>query len=83
MAYSYPTPDTLGLRIPAHIDKARFCAGFRHALKGGHLSRAEYLRQSFREGFRNAKLFLRAYRRAQGILEFPMRSRMKFRALDS
>jgi hypothetical protein len=77
MMYHYPTPQELGFRIPAHVARDRFCAGFAHALKGGQLTRVEYLRLSFREGFRCAKLYLRLLRRQRGLLEFP--ARYKFR----
>lgn len=80
MACSYPEPQDIGVRIPRHLIKDRFRSGFRHALKGGQIDKAEYLRLSFREGYRMGKLYLRELRREQGILEFPMRARVKFRA---
>ncbi len=73
MQYRYPNPQEAGVRIPPHLMEERFCAGFRHGLKGGQLNRVEYLRLSFREGFRAAKLYLREVRRSRGILEFPAR----------
>lgn len=74
----YPTVQEVGIDIPSHLRPAAFEAGFLHALKGHHLRKAEHLRLSFREGFRAAKLFLRWYRRKQGVIEFPMKGRMKF-----
>ena len=56
-------------------------AGFEHALKGGHLTEAEYFRRSFRLGFRAAKLYLREVRRRRGILDFPMRARIRLRSV--
>ena len=51
----------------------RFNAGFDHALRGGKLNRIEYLRLSFRIGFRAAKLYLRTLRRRQNVVEMPLR----------
>ena len=73
MASTYPQPGDVGIRIPPHLKQDRFCAGFRHSLKGGHLDKVEYMRLSFREGYRAAKIYLRALRRSRGILEFPAR----------
>lgn len=80
MKYSYPKPEDVGVTVPAHLKQERFCAGFEHAMKGGQLNKVEYFRLSFREGFRAAKLYLRALRRRQGILDFPIQGRIKFRA---
>ena len=79
MEYSYPSPQEAGIRIPPHLMEDRFRAGFRHALQGGQLDRVEYMRLSFREGYRAAKLYLRAVRRSRGILEFPARWRMRMK----
>ena len=76
----YPTPQQAGIRIPSHLIKDRFCAGFQHGLKGGQLYEVEYLRLSFREGFRAAKLYLRQVRRSRGILDFPVRWRVRTKA---
>ena len=80
MTYSYPEPEEVGIRIPPHVQKEHFCAGFRHGLQGGQLDRVEYMKQSFREGFRASRLYLRELRRARGILEFPTRWRIRLRA---
>lgn len=77
----YPTPQQIGLTVPADLVKVRFDAGFEHALKGGHLTEVEYFRRSFRLGFRSAKLYLREVRRRRGIIEFPLRVRMRLRAV--
>lgn len=77
--YHYPTPQEVGIRIPANLLEERFRTGFVHALKGGQLRKAEHFRLSFREGYRAAKLYLREVRRSKGILEFPMKGRMAFR----
>jgi hypothetical protein len=37
------------------------------------------MRLSFREGYRAAKLYLRALRRSRGILEFPARWRVRMK----
>ncbi len=81
MKHSYPTPQALDLKIPPDLRENRFNAGFEHALKGGHLTHAEYFRRSFRLGFRAAKLYLRELRRQRGILDFPMRARFRLKAV--
>jgi hypothetical protein len=80
MDHIYPTPQQAGVRIPSHLIKDRFCAGFQHALKGGQLHEVEYMRLSFREGFRAAKLYLRQVRRSRGIIEFPVRYQVRMKA---
>lgn len=80
MRYAYPSPQDVGIKIPPHLMEDRFCSGFRHALEGGQITKAEQLRQSFREGYRAGKLFLRELRRRSGIVEFPFKGRIKFRA---
>lgn len=79
MRYVYPRPQDVGVKVPVHLKEDRFCAGFEHALKGGQLNHVEYFRLSFREGFRAAKLYLKWRRRQQGILEFPVRGKIKFK----
>ena len=79
MQYHYPTAEEVGVKIPAHLRKARFENGFLHALKGLHLTDREHLRLSFREGYRMGKLYLRHVRKQRGILEFPMKAKMKFK----
>lgn len=78
MAYHYPTPGEVGLKIPPHLMADRFTAGFDHGLRGGQLDHVEYFRRSFRLGFRTAKLYLREVRRSRGVLQFP--TRFRFRA---
>ena len=80
MRHRYPTPRHVGLKIPRDIRMGRFEEGFKHALKGGHLTEIEYFRRSFRLGFRAAKLYLREVRRHRGVLDFPMRGRFRMRA---
>lgn len=75
----FPTPQEVGIRIPPNLQAEKYCAGFRHALGGGHLDRVEYMKQSFREGFRAAKLYLRELRRSRGIIEFPARWRVRLK----
>lgn len=81
MTAHYPTPQELGIHIPPTLREDRFCQGFAHALRGGHLDHVEYFRLSFRLGFRTAKLYLRAERRRRGILDFPMRARFRQKAV--
>ena len=81
MPNTYPSPRDIGLKIPADLRENRFYAGFEHALKGGHLTEAEYFRRSFRLGFRAAKRYLREVRRHRGILDFPIRARIRLRAV--
>jgi len=76
-----PVPQEIGVRVPAHLKGDRFRAGFEHGLEGGQLNKVEYMRLSFREGYRAAKLYLREVRRQQGILEFPMRGKIQIRAI--
>ena len=82
MTTHYPTPQELGINIPGHLRKDRFNRGFHHALLGGQLNRVEYLRLSFREGYRAAKLYLRDVRRQRGILEFPMKAQVHMRLVS-
>lgn len=77
----YPSLQELGIRIPAHLKHARFNRGFQHALIGGQLDQVEYFRLSFREGYRVGKLFLRDVRRARGILQFPMKAKVRMSAV--
>ncbi len=79
-ALRLPGPEEAGLSIPPWLRRDRFCAGFEHALRGGQLHRVEYLRRSFRLGYRAAKLYVRELRRRQGILPFPIQGRLKIRA---
>ena len=83
MPATYPKPHDIGVQVPPNLVKPRFDAGFEHALKGGHLTEIEYFRRSFRLGFRCAKLYLREVRRRRGIIEFPIRGRVRLRALWS
>jgi hypothetical protein len=78
--YTYPEPQEIGVPIPRHLIRERFRSGFRHALKGGQITRVEHLRLSFREGFRAGKLYLRELRRSQGILMFPLKGKVKLTA---
>ena len=79
MTPQYPIPQEVGIQIPAHLIEERFRSGFLHALKGGQLNKAEFLRQSFREGFRAGKLYLREVRRSMDIVEFPMKAKVHMR----
>ncbi len=81
MAYAYPKPQDVGIPIPGTLRPERFCAGFAHGLRGGQLDHVEYFRLSFRMGFRSAKLYLREVRRRRGIIDLPMRGRMRQRAV--
>ena len=80
MAHYYPTPQQLGIKIPPHLRENRYNNGFLHALKGKHLTEVEHLRLSFREGYRMGKLYLRALRKQMGIIDFPMKAKVKFKA---
>ena len=79
MAYQYPTPYDLGVRILNLLQPKCFCAGFKHGLQGGKLNHPKFFRRSFRLGFRCAMLYLRQLRRQQGIIEFPFQGRIRFR----
>ena len=76
---NYPEPQEVGIRTPGHLVQERFRSGFEHALKGGQLNKVEYLKLSFREGFRAGKLYLRELRRAKGIVNFPLQGKIKLR----
>ncbi len=80
MNYHYPTPAELGIRIPNGLIEKRFLEGFRYALNGGQLSCSIHFRLSFREGYRAGKLYLKQLRRQQGIVEFPLQGKIRFRA---
>ena len=80
MQCHYPTPAEIGIRVPVGLRAALYNAGFRHALAGGQLDRIEYLRCSFRMGFRSGKMYLKQLRRERGIIEFPQRWRVRIRA---
>jgi len=79
MPYAYPKPKQVGLKIPPDLREDRFNAGFLHGLQGGQLNKVEYFRRSFRLGFRASKLYARHLRRHRGILDFPMRCKMRFK----
>jgi hypothetical protein len=79
MENGYPKPQDVGVRIPPNLKREIYCAGFEHGLKGGQLDRVEYMKQSFRAGFRASKLYLRELRRSHGILQFPSRWRMRLK----
>jgi len=81
MHYHYPSPAEVGIIIPTHLREDRFCQGFGHALRGGQITQVEQLKLSFREGYRCGKLYLRDLRRSQGIVDFPMRARVRMRAI--
>ena len=79
MKYVYPEPKDVGVEIPPHLIEARFRSGFLHALKGGQITCAEQLRKSFRFGFRAGKLLCRDLRRRNGVVNFPVQGRVRFR----
>ena len=81
MPAHYPSPDEVGIRIPPHLREDRFRNGFLHALCGGQITQVEQLKLSFREGYRCGKLYLREVRRRQGILQFPLRARVRMHAV--
>jgi len=80
MAYVYPTPEDIGLKVPKSLIETRYKCGFRHALEGGQISAVEHLKLSFREGFRAGKCYARDLRRARGVVDFPLRARIRFTA---
>ncbi len=80
MKFHYPSVAEAGIAVPRRLHADRFEAGFEHGLRGGKLDQVEYLRLSFREGFRAAKLYLKALRKERGIVAFPLQGRIKTRA---
>ena len=69
------------MTVPPSLLKDRYEAGFAHAMRGGQLDKVEYFKLSFREGFRAARLQMRAMRRKQGVIDFPLQGRMRIKAL--
>ena len=69
------------ITVPPSLWKDRYQAGFAHAMRGGQLDKIEYFKLSFREGFRAARLQMRAMRRKQGVIDFPLQGRMRIKAL--
>ncbi len=76
----YPSSGELGIPIPTSLMPERFEAGFQHALHGGQIREASQLRRSFGAGYRAGKLYLRALRRQQGIVEFPLMGKLRVRS---
>ena len=70
------------IEIPAGLIEERYKAGFNHSISGGHLTEPDHFKKSFRLGFRAGRLHLRELRKRQGILEFPMKGRIKNTAVD-
>jgi len=79
MSDKYPSPDELGVKVPPHVVRASFYAGFQHALAGGQLCKLEHLKLSFREGYRAGKLVIRARRGESGVVDFPLQGRITFK----
>lgn len=79
MRSTLPQPREVGIHPPANVLRDRYEAGFEHALQGGQLHQVEFLRRSFRMGYRAAKLYLKELRRKQGIIEFPAQGRVRIR----
>jgi hypothetical protein len=71
-------PREVGVIIPGRLVLERYQQGFQHALGGGQITAVEHLKLSFREGFRAGKLYCRRLRQARGIMDFPMRARVRF-----
>ena len=71
----------ISVLAPITLRQDLYEAGFAHAMTGGKLDRVEYFKLSFREGFRAAKLQMRALRRRHGVIDFPMQGRLKVKAL--
>lgn len=63
----------VGIQIPNHVDRELFQQGFDYGMRSNTLT---IFKASYRAGFRAAKLKLRELRRQQGIVDFPMRSKM-------
>jgi len=75
------TATELAVSVPPFLIKERFQAGFAHAMRGGQLDKVEYFKLSFRIGYRAAKLQMRDLRRKQGIIDFPLRAKIKIKSL--
>ena len=70
----------LNIETPAGLIEERYQAGFQHSISGGQMNKLEHFKKSFRLGFRAGRLYLREVHRSQGIIEFPMKARVKITA---
>ena len=65
------------IQVPAGLIEENYKAGFQHSVSGGQMSKREHFKKSFRLGFRAGRLYLREVRRNQGIIEFPMKGKIR------
>ena len=72
-------PQDFGIDIPNTLKEEDFCAGFEHGMQSNTLTK---FKMSYRMGFRTAKLLLRELRKQQGVLQFPMKAKFKFKVID-
>lgn len=75
--FKLPTPTEVGFDNKAIPNKAKYDAGFEHALKGAPLRDFQY---SFRMGFRAGKLFLKEERKRRGIIDFPQKLKFNIKS---
>lgn len=69
-------PETFGIKVPVDLDEQLFRAGFAHGMMSNQLT---IFKKSYCEGFRIAKLLCKELRKEQGIIDFPMKARIKFK----
>lgn len=81
MQRAFLKPQEIDINWGNRFRKDLYEEGFEHAMNGGKLDRPEYLRLSFRAGFRAGRLHARELRRRQGILDFPMRQKFRLTAI--
>ena len=74
-----PTPKEVGVTVPGAVNEELYQQGWEHGLVSNQLTKREHLKASFREGFRAAKLYLKALRSQRGLTVLPMKARIKFK----
>lgn len=72
-------PEDFGIKIPVDLIEEDFRAGFAHGMESNTL---KIFKKSYSEGFRAAKLLCKEIRKQRGVVDFPMKARMKFKVRD-
>ncbi len=73
-------PEDYGVKIPKLVNEDLFRQGFAHSIQGGKLTDIKlHFKKSFGEGFRTARLLARNTRRSYGVVDFPMKGKIKVR----
>jgi len=74
-----PKAEEVNIIIPKQFDKEKFEKGFNHGLISNSLNKKEYLKASFRGGFRAAKLYIKRYYKNNNIAVLPNKAKFKFK----